>query len=194
MRELSQHITDLVENSTRAGARRVVVEVEERVAADELVIRVADDGSGMAPERVERVTDPFYTSRTCRRVGLGLPLLSAATQRCEGSLEIASAPGHGTTVTARFRRGHIDRPPLGDLTSTLLSAIVGHPEVDFCYRHTLNGGSFEVDGAAIKRELEGVPLSHPSVLRWLERYFSEGLAEAGLVAAPVQEETHAETN
>lgn len=164
----------------------MVVEVEEKVAADELVITVADDGNGMAPEVVERVTDPFYTSRTCRRVGLGLPLLSAATQRCEGSLEIASAPGHGTIVTARFRRGHIDMPPLGDLTSTLLSAIVGHPEVDFYYRHTFNGGSFEVDGAAIKRELEGVPLSYPSVLRWLERYFSEGLAEAGLAAAPVR--------
>ncbi len=94
-------------------------------------------------------------------------------------------------TTARFRRNHIDRPPLGDLQSTLLSSLVGHPELDFHYRHRIDGRNFEVDGAAIKRELEGVSLSRPSVLRWLERYFSEGLAEVGVRATPVQEEEDA---
>lgn len=176
MRELAQHVTDLVENSVRAGARHVDVEIEEDLDSDSLVLRVADDGSGMPAEEAARATDPFFTSRTCRRVGLGLPLLRATAERCEGSLEVATAPGQGTTVTARFRHGHIDRPPLGDLQATLLSGLVGHPEVDFTYRHRVNGRAFEVDGAAIKRELEWMLLSHPSVLRWLERYLSEGLA------------------
>ncbi len=179
MRELSQHITDLVENAVRAGARRVEIEVDEDAMSDLLTIKVTDDGCGMAPEVLARATDPFWTTRTCRRVGLGLPLLSAAAQRCDGSLEIGSQPGLGTSVTACFRRSHIDRPPLGDIRSTLLSALVGHSDVDVRYRHAVGDRRFELDGAAIKRELQGVSLSHPSVLRWLESYISEGLAELG---------------
>jgi len=188
MRELSQHIMDLVENSVQAGARRVDVEIQEDLKADVLTLRVIDDGHGMAPEIAARVTDPFFTSRTCRRIGLGLPLMAAATERCGGSLEVASTLGRGTVVTARFQRSHIDRPPLGDLRSTLLSALVGHPAVDFHYRHSVDGRVFDLDGAAIKRELGGVPLTHPAVLRWLEQYLGEGLAEVGVEPTPLKEE------
>ncbi len=195
MRELSQHITDLIENSARAGAHRIEITVVEDLQADSLVVRVADDGCGMPQEEVGKVIDPFYTSRQCRKVGLGLPLLAAAAERCEGSVEIASEPGRGTSVVARFRRSHIDRPPLGDVRSTLLTALVGHSEVDLVYKHRANGHSFELDGAAIRRELEGIPLSHPSVLRWLDRLLSEGLSEVGVVTAPpsAKEEMDAET-
>lgn len=195
MRELSQHITDLIENSARAGARKVEITVVDDLQADSLVVRVADDGCGMPQDVVGRVTDPFFTSRDCRKVGLGLPLLAAAAERCEGSVEIISEPRRGTEVIARFRSSHIDRPPLGDMQSTLLTALVGHPEVDFVYRHKANGRSFELDGAAIKMELEGIPLTHPSVLRWLERLLSEGLSEVGVTMAPspAKEELNAET-
>ncbi len=162
--------------------------VEENLPADSLTIRVSDDGCGMAPEVVARVTDPFYTSRTCRKVGLGLPLLAAAAQRCDGSFTATSELGTGTTVVASFRHSHVDRPPLGDLHSTLLSALVGHPDVDFVYRHRVGDRVFELDGAAIKRELEGVPLSHPSVLRWLDHFLTEGLVELGVLRAPVSTE------
>lgn len=167
----------------------------EDLSEDKLTLQVADDGCGMSPEVVARVRDPFYTSRSCRRVGLGLPLLAAATERCGGSMEISSEQGRGTTVMACFRHGHIDRPPMGDLHSTLLAALVGHPEIDFVYRHKVDGHSFELDGAAIKRELEGVPLTHPSVLRWLERFLSEGLSEMGVAIVPesAKEEMDAET-
>ncbi|MHB1162635.1 MAG: ATP-binding protein [Chloroflexota bacterium] len=177
MRELSQHIMDLVENSARAGARRVTIEVEEDSRADRLDIRVVDDGSGMSQEMAGRVTDPFCTTRSCRHVGLGLPLLSESARRCDGFLEIESVQGRGTAVTATFRRSHIDRPPLGDLHATILAALVGHPEMELLYYHRMDEHHFEVDGAAIKRELEGVPLSHPPVLRWLERYLADGLAK-----------------
>ena len=188
MRELSQHIMDLIENSVRAGAKRVDVMVEEDLSTDSLTIRVSDDGCGMPPEVVSRATDPFYTSRSCRKVGLGLPLLAATAQRCDGSLTVASELGAGTTVVASFRHSHIDRPPLGDLHSTLLSALVGHPNVDLVYRHRVDDRAFELDGAAIKRELEGVPLSHPSVLRWLDRFLTEGLVEVGVMRAPLSTE------
>lgn len=183
MRELSQHITDLIENSVRAGAHRVEVVVVEDLSADNLTVRVTDDGSGMSSEVIARVIDPFFTSRTCRKVGLGLSLLAAATERCEGSMVIASEPGKGTTVTACFRHSHIDRPFLGDMQSTLLAALVGHREIDFFYNYNANGRRFELDGAAIKRELDGIPIAHPSVLRWLERFLSDGLSEVGVMTA-----------
>lgn len=190
MRDLAQHITDLFENSVRAGARRVKIELDQQQTTDTMVLRVADDGCGMTPDVVARVTDPFFTSRTCRRVGLGLPLLEASARRCEGRLLVQSEPAHGTVVEATFQMSHIDIPPLGDLGTTLMCAIVGHPEIDVLYHHTADGRTFELDSAAIRSELGEVPLSHPSVIRWLEQYISEALASAGAVT-PNEEEAHA---
>ncbi len=192
MRELAQHMTDLIENSIRAGARRVDVEVEEDHRADRLMIRVSDDGKGMSREMAERAVDPFCTTRDCRRVGLGLPLLSATAERCGGSLEIASELGRGTRVTALMRSAHIDRPPLGDLRATLLTAVVGHPDAAIRYRHSVDGLTFQLDGLLLREELEGVPLSHPAILRWLERYITDGLANLGLEPASIKEESRAE--
>jgi anti-sigma regulatory factor (Ser/Thr protein kinase) len=187
VRELSQHITDLIENSVRAGAKRVEVVVDESPEADEVVVRVKDDGCGMEPDVVAAAMDPFFTTRGCRKVGLGLPLARASADRCDGRLEVESAPGHGTQVTMRLKGSHIDRPPLGDIRATLMTALVGHPEVDLLYRHQAGAHSFEVDGTAIKRELDGVSLSHPLVLGWLARFLSQGLAEIGIESAPVKE-------
>lgn len=187
MRELSQHMTDLIENSVRAGAKRVEVDVDENPEADEVMVIVRDDGRGMAPEEVTAAMDPFYTTRTCRKMGLGIPLARATAERCDGCLEIESAPGHGTQVTFRLRGSHIDRPPFGDVRATVMAALVGHPDVDVHYRHRAGDHSFEVDGAAIKRELDGVPLSHPLVLGWLERFLSQGLAGVGVECAPEKE-------
>ncbi len=187
MRELAQHITDLVENSTRAGARRVVIELDEQPAEDILVLRVSDDGSGMSPEVVEMAMDPFFTSRTCRRVGLGLPLLAASAQRCAGNITITSTPGVGTTVEATFQASHIDTPPIGDLPSTVVCAIVGHPDVDVCFRKTYDGRSFDLDSGTIRQELGEVPITHPAVLEWLERVVSEGIAATSSIAADKEE-------
>jgi len=176
MRELAQHITDLVENSARAGARKVTVELEKD-GDGWLTLRVSDDGSGMSREEAIRAVDPFWTSRTCRRVGLGLPLLAATAQRCGGSLEIESEPGAGTRITARWRDEHIDAPPLGDLHATLISALVGHPEMDLTFRKSENGRLVQIDGAEIRRELGDVPITHPLILGWLERHVQDLLAE-----------------
>ena len=192
MKELAQHITDLVENSVEAGAKRVEILLDEAPGEDRLTVTVADDGRGMSPDQVARAVDPFWTTRTCRRVGLGLPLLAATAQRCEGSMVIASQPGRGTTVTAYFRRSHIDRPPLGDLRATLVGALVGHPGVDIHYRHSVDGRVFQLDGAAIRRELRDVSISHPRVLRWLEQHVAEGLTEMGLGPISLEGESDAQ--
>lgn len=190
MRDLAQHITDLFENSVRARARRVTIEIDQQQMTDTLMLRVTDDGCGMPPEVIARVTDPFFTSRTYRRVGLGLPLLEASARRCDGRLVVESEAGRGTVVEATFRLSHIDIPPLGDLGTTLICAVVGHPELEVLYRHAIDGRVFELDSAAIRSGLGGVSLSHPFVIRWLERHISEGLVSTGAIA-PREEEADA---
>jgi anti-sigma regulatory factor (Ser/Thr protein kinase) len=193
VRELSHHITDLIENAVRAGARNVEVVVEENLEADEVRVCVRDDGCGMTPEMAVAAFDPFHTTRTCRKVGLGLPLARATAERCDGCLEIESVPGSGTQVTMRVKGSHIDRPPLGNIRATVMTALVGHPEVDLRYTHQVGCRSFELDGAAVKRELDGVPLSHPLVLGWLREFLSQGLVELGVEDAPVKEGDNVET-
>lgn len=177
LRELSLHILDIAENSLNAGAACVTIEVLEDTRADRLIIRVADDGRGMDAEMLQRVTDPFFTTRTTRRVGLGIPFLKQATELCDGSFVIESALGKGTTVTAAFRHSHINRMPLGDLANTILTLVVGNPQTDFVYRHKYDERVFEFDTRPIKAELGDVPLSEPSVIEYLRREISDSLAQ-----------------
>lgn len=179
MRELSEHVLDIVYNSLEAGARSVRVEVAEDSRADCITIRVVDDGRGMDPEQVRRVTDPFYTTRTTRRVGLGIPLLAAAARACEGDLEVASRRGEGTTVTARIRASHVDRQPLGNMAATLVTLMAGAPEVELEYRHEVDGRVFTFSTAQVREEAGDVSLSHPAVVQWLQEYLEEHIRALG---------------
>jgi anti-sigma regulatory factor (Ser/Thr protein kinase) len=125
MRELSLHILDILQNSVEAGATRVALSIVEDLAADRLTIEVRDNGRGIAPDKLPHVFDPFYTSRKTRHVGLGLPLLKAAAERCNGDATITSEVGAGATVTATFQHSHLDRAPLGDMVGTLMSFVLG---------------------------------------------------------------------
>ena len=178
MRELSLHILDVLQNAREGGARVVWLTIDERVREDRLIIEVADDGRGMPEEDMKRVTDPFFTTRKTRHVGLGLPLVAAAAERCSGGLKIEKARGQGLRVTACFQYGHIDRAPLGDMTRTLLSFLMGEPLCDLVYVHRRDGNTFELDTRLVRKELEPIPLSHPAVREWLGSYISEG--ERGL--------------
>lgn len=176
MRELSLHILDLVQNSLEAGATEVSIEIEEDSQADRLTIKVTDNGRGMTAEEVKRVTDPFFTSRGTRRVGLGLPLIAAAAEQCGGELEVRSAPGVGTQVTATMQLGHIDRVPLGNVAGTLLTVMLHQPPVILRFRHRADDSLFEFDTAEMIAELGEVPFSHPAVLRWLREFLADGYA------------------
>lgn len=177
MRELSQHILDLAQNGLEAGAGRINVEIDEDTRRNRLTITVQDNGRGMDQETLKRVTDPFFTTRTTRHVGLGVPLLKAAAERCDGRLVIASQPGVGTEVVAEFVRDHIDRAPLGNMTTTLLSVILAHEECELHYRHRLDGQEFEFDTRELREVLGDIPLAHPRVRDWLQDYIRAGLAE-----------------
>lgn len=164
LEDLSLHILDIAENGTAAGASLIEIRIEEDEAADRLVLRVKDNGRGMDPELAGAVTDPFVTTRTTRRVGLGLPLLKMAAQEANGALIVRSTPGIGTEITASFQKSHIDRQPLGDVASTMVALILGHPEVDFVFAHVRNGEMVTVDTRELKAQLMEVPITTPAVL------------------------------
>nr|MBC7246101.1 ATP-binding protein [Chloroflexota bacterium] len=176
MRELSLHILDALENSVEAGATRIELLIEEDLQNDILRITIKDNGRGMSEDMVKKVLDPFFTTRTTRHVGLGLPLFAAAAQQCNGALYIQSQPGIGTTVEVTFQHSHIDRAPLGDMTATLLAVLMSERPVDIYYKHVIDKRTFEFDTAEIRQELGDVPLSHPMIRGWLETTLREGLA------------------
>ena len=178
MRELSMHVLDMLQNAVEAGATQVRLSVVEDLQADRLTIEVGDNGRGMDAETARQAQDPFFTTRTTRHVGLGLPLLAAAAERCEGGLTLKSAVGQGTQVKATFRRSHLDRVPLGNMTDTLVAFLLGAGDgLETRYRHAVGGKAFDLDTAQIRAELEEVPLWHPQVRDWLRAYIAEGEAE-----------------
>ena len=135
MEDLSLHILDVVENSIEANASRIEIKIIEMKSKDLLAVEIKDNGRGMKKETVDRVLDPFYTTRTTRRVGMGLSLLAQAAKESNGDFEIYSKVGVGTEVKATFQYSHIDRKPIGDMKNTLITLIVSHPEINFIYEH-----------------------------------------------------------
>ncbi len=174
MEELSLHVLDLMENCLEAGASRIDLEIIEDSARNRLNIRVRDDGRGMDEETLKRMDDPFFTTRTTRHIGLGIPLFKAAARQCNGDLVVTSQPGVGTEVLVEFERDHIDRAPLGDIKSTLLSVILSQRRCDLHYVHRVDNRVFEFDTEEMRRALGGIPLGHPRVRAWLEDFLAAG--------------------
>jgi hypothetical protein len=176
VRELALHLLDIAENSVAAGAQTVVVTVEEDTRSDRLRLSVEDDGKGMDEEMAGMVTDPFVTTRTTRKVGLGIPLLKAAAEACNGWLRITSQVGKGTRLECEFQRSHIDRMPLGDVAGTMLALVVGAPQIHWVYRHRVNGDEFVFDDQPIKDELGELPLTEPEILSFVRETLQQGVA------------------
>ena len=166
MRELSLHVLDVAENGITAGADFIEILIAIDRLSNFFRIAINDNGPGISPEVIQRVTDPFYTTRPIRRVGLGLALLKSAAERCQGTFTIECPPGGGTQITATFQNDHIDRAPLGDMAGTITTLIIGHPQVDFLYRHTVDNDDFTMDTRELKAELEGMLLTNPTVIRF----------------------------
>ena len=168
MKEISLNVLDIAENSVKANATLTEIFIYE--AGDTLTLTIKDDGCGMNEETVKSVIDPFYTTRTTRKVGLGIPLLKLACEQTGGTLSITSSVSetdHGTTVTAVFYKNHIDFTPLGDIISSIVTLIQGHPDTDFLFRHTTDKGAVELDTREIRAVLEDVPLDTYEVIIWI---------------------------
>lgn len=177
MKDLSLHVLDILQNSTRAGASEVQLKINEDVRNDILSIEIADNGKGMSEEDVEKAIDPFYTTRKTRKVGMGLPLLKQNAELTGGKLAIISTLGEGTNVKVDFGYTNIDRPDLGDIPQTIKTYIAGNPEVMFIYKHKVNEKEFGLRTKEIIEILDGVPINNLKVLRYIEEMVSENLKE-----------------
>ena len=145
MEDLSLHILDIAENSISAAAKRIEIRIDEDKVKDLLTVEIKDDGRGMDEQTLQKVLDPFFTTRTTRKVGLGLSLLAQATRESDGKIELSSGPGKGTTVKAVFRLSHPDCKPIGDVHETIRALVAGYPDTDFLYEHKKNGSIYRFD-------------------------------------------------
>lgn len=183
MRELSLNVMDIAQNSISAGASLITVTVEEDEDLDELSISIGDNGRGMTPEQVEHVTDPFFTTRTTRSVGLGVPLFKMEAEMTGGRFSIESTVGVGTTTTAVFKPSSVDMIPLGDINGTISMLVMMNPDLDFLYTRGYRPRreerrEFALDTRELRTVLgEDVPLNLPDVTQWVNDYLSENTSE-----------------
>ncbi len=177
MKELSLNILDIAENSVKAGAKLTEISIVE--SEEKLILTITDNGCGMKKEFLETVTNPFSTTRTTRKVGLGLPLLKLEAEQTGGNLTVTSKhiseypDTHGTIVCAVFFKNHIDCIPLGDVVSSLTTLIQGHPEIDFSFNHSFDDKTVSLKTSELRSVLEDVPLNSYDVIKWIEEYLKE---------------------
>jgi hypothetical protein len=179
MKELSLNILDIVQNSIRAKADEISVEINESAYNDFYEIVIKDNGTGISPELLKNVTDPFVTTRTRRRMGLGLSLLKYHAELTGGTLKINSSEGTGTEVKAIFSYKHIDRQPLGDIVGVLVILMAGNQEINFIYHHATVKGDYRFSSGETREFLEIDTLNNANLLREIGRMISENLLEIG---------------
>ena len=173
MRELSLNVLDIAQNSISANASLVEIELIEDTEKHELLIGIYDNGKGMTKEQTDNVRDPFFTTRTTRKVGMGIPLFKFAAEMTGGKLEIESEVGVGTKVRAYFKTDHLDFTPVGDMTSTMIFLITMNLHIDFVYKRKVDDKEFTVDTRQLKEILGDVPLNEPSIALWIQQYINE---------------------
>jgi anti-sigma regulatory factor (Ser/Thr protein kinase) len=179
MNEIALNILDVAENSVRADASLIEVDVIADTNEDKLTVTITDNGKGMDAETAKNVTDPFYTTRTTRKVGMGTSLFKMAAEQTGGSFSLVSEKGVGTVVTAIFGLSHIDRMPIGDLTETIRTLVTMNAGIDWVYRFKNDTAEFTLDTREMKEILDGVPLSDPDVSMYIKEMLTENHAEAG---------------
>lgn len=173
LQELSLNILDIASNSIRAGADLIEITIEVCRDRDSMTIEIKDNGCGMTKEQLIQVEDPFFTTRTTRKVGLGVPFFKMAALSTGGSFDISSAPGEGTTVRAVFVLSHIDRMPLGDINSTIHTLITTNTQIDFVYTYSFDDKQFTLDTRQFRAILDGIPLDSPEVSAYIREFLNE---------------------
>lgn len=177
MQDFSAHIMDIAQNSVRANATRIEITIEEHLAQDLYSFTISDNGCGMDAETLSRVSDPFFTSRTVRKVGLGIPLLKQNAEATGGHMTIESVVGKGTTTHASFSHSHLDRPPTGDIPGAIVLLAAANPEIEIVYKHITDAGEYIFDTEEIKNVLDGVPLNDPEIIQALRQLITENIHE-----------------
>lgn len=175
MKEIALHILDIAQNSVSANSRNIKIKIREVFKDNLLEIIISDDGKGIKPELLDKISDPFVTTRTTRKVGLGISLFKAGIECCNGSFSITSEIGKGTCIIATYSLSHIDRPPLGNISETILTLVICNPDINFIYSHKVNENHFLFDTNEIKKKIEGVSINHPDIISWIQEYLEESI-------------------
>lgn len=175
MKDLSLHVLDIAENSVRAGAKNIRIVIHESSADDRFELRVEDDGCGIDPGKMD---DMYFTSKCGKKFGMGLPLLRQSAQECAGSFAIEAAQPHGTIVRAEFQRSHLDMKPLGNFGATVEALLCACEETDYVVDYACDGRSFVFETAHLREELDGLPLTEPTVLQYIKQEIHEGIRRA----------------
>lgn len=181
MKELALHIMDIAENGIRAGAGSITISLKEEGVPAFLKMQIQDDGKGMSREELSMVEDPFFTSRTTRRVGLGIPLLRQHAEMAGGEIEIWSEPGVGTTISATFRKDHPDRQPLGDVEGCWILLVSANPDIEWVLKMESGAGEFSISTSEIREAMEIDMISGSELLEQLKRMIRNNIDELGLV-------------
>lgn len=182
MQDISLHLLDIIENSAQAGAQIITISIDINKIANSLTLQVDDDGKGMDAETLQNAQQPFFTTKIERKkkIGLGIPLFKQNAEQCEGSFEMTSKPGRGTTLKAVFKLNHVDRMPLGNIADTISTSILGHSEVDYeiNYSFTDETGTkdFHFDTRMIRKEIGDIPLSYPDIITFINGSLQEGIS------------------
>lgn len=176
--EISLNVLDIAQNSIRAEADLIEIGVYIDRKADTLTVIINDNGCGMTAEQIAHVEDPFFTTRSTRKIGLGVPFFKMSAIITGGSFEITSEVKVGTKVKAVFVLSHIDRMPLGDINSTIHTLVTYNTNIDFVYTYEFDGRSFILDTRQMREILGGVPLDAPEVSDYIKEYLDENKKEA----------------
>lgn len=177
MDELSLYILDIAYNSIRANASHIIIKIIDSIKDNIIQITIIDDGIGMSEDMVNKVIDPFYTTRTTRKVGLGIPMLKQNAELTGGYLNIISKENVGTTIDVTFTKDNIDTPVMGNLIESMLTLIQANESIDYLFDYTSDEGNFILDTNEMKEILGEVPINEPEVLLWIKDYMKEGLYE-----------------
>ena len=183
MKELALHVLDIAENSVRGEASHIGITITEDRRNNRFAMEIDDDGKGISPEILNTIKDPFTTTRTMRKVGLGIPFLDDTCRLCNGHLDLKSTVGLGTRLSAEMEYDHIDRPPLGDMAATLMVLMSSHPDIAFTYPHIVDDvefsepSEFEISSGDLEDILDGVPLTTPKVYKWVKTYLEENIRQ-----------------
>lgn len=179
MKELAMHVYDLMENSTAANSTEVKLTIRDSLKDNIYAFTIEDNGKGMSPEFLAKVTDPYTTSRTTRKVGLGLPLIKMNTENCGGGMKLQSEPGKGTRLDFWFQHNHWDRPPMGDLAGTIVMLCAAHEDIHIIYRHITDEDEYLFDTDEIHEALDGMSMNDVKVMGWLKDMVQENLEAIG---------------
>lgn len=178
MEDIAMHILEILMNSIKAGASLIILKIRDSFNDDIISVSVEDNGKGMDAEMAAKAADPFTTSRTTRRIGMGLSFMKGLAETCGGTFRLSSEPGKGTLVEASVQKLNIDTPDLGDIGEIMMASIQSDENIDYVLEYTTDYSEFIFDSREIKKELEGVSLAEPEILLWIKDYINQGIEQA----------------